>query len=510
MESPEVSIDVLRVQHLNSDFSIEPISANPTRLYRSLPVSVVQRTIRVFDLDALPRSSDPDDLPLSGRLRVVSLNTTPTYAALSYVWGDYSRPTLDVVNIRTDDTDVVPFFITVNCRDALRSLRRQFGNISIWIDAICINQSDEVEKGSQVSLMGDIYTWSQVVYVWLGQHTQKSRNLFPRLRHDAKATHFFSIILWAEAKTWKDWLRGALLFFIAELRRNGRELWDLQCMSFAISIFSFVYIPILLYVGYMYFISMVMPGQRSISVSHCIQRLFRFLNDNHPMMEENSYGILEHPWLKRGWTFQEIILAPNVVFLRSFDSISWSTIFCGLMTNTTIRDSSAPLDHVFAFANYRWHEIFFRGAEFDKLYQWNITKSREWFAGEYSILEDLFGIWAQIERPILWDGLRLTKPASGRTTVADFQAEALRFMQRPFPLALLNISRIISLIALVPFAAITAAFLFLGSVFWLVLGLILTSRWNYAATVGVSASYAWVSFYIFIYFFPVCHTLRRE
>jgi hypothetical protein len=38
-----------------------------------------------------------------------------------------------------------------------------------WIDAICINQSDNKEKGIQVNMMGDIYDRATEVLVWLGE-----------------------------------------------------------------------------------------------------------------------------------------------------------------------------------------------------------------------------------------------------------------------------------------------------------------------------------------------------
>lgn len=38
----------------------------------------------------------------------------------------------------------------------------------IWIDAVCINQADPIEKAAQISLMGDIYSNASLVIAWLG------------------------------------------------------------------------------------------------------------------------------------------------------------------------------------------------------------------------------------------------------------------------------------------------------------------------------------------------------
>ncbi|KAI9779440.1 MAG: hypothetical protein M1839_007405 [Geoglossum umbratile] len=46
----------------------------------------------------------------------------------------------------------------------------------IWVDAICINQSDDLEKAEQVALMGDIYKSAQSVVIWLGREHQDYRD----------------------------------------------------------------------------------------------------------------------------------------------------------------------------------------------------------------------------------------------------------------------------------------------------------------------------------------------
>ena len=43
--------------------------------------------------------------------------------------------------------------------------------IRVWVDAICINQNDIVERNQQVQIMGDIYRAASRVRVWLGHGT---------------------------------------------------------------------------------------------------------------------------------------------------------------------------------------------------------------------------------------------------------------------------------------------------------------------------------------------------
>jgi hypothetical protein len=89
------------------------------------------------------------------------------YEALSYTWGsDQAR----VAVLITDDTSAVPAVLLIgsNLSSALRHLRYQDRSRSLWIDAICINQSDISERTAQVRRMAEIYEQASRVVVWLG------------------------------------------------------------------------------------------------------------------------------------------------------------------------------------------------------------------------------------------------------------------------------------------------------------------------------------------------------
>jgi hypothetical protein len=107
------------------------------------------------------------------RLSTVSLDDSPDFVALSYVWGD---PTV-TKNIRINGC-VTPVTTSLEC--ALRQIRAtllestMFGDIlrdlpsQFWIDAVCINQEDVEERSHQVQLMRKIYQQASSVLVWLG------------------------------------------------------------------------------------------------------------------------------------------------------------------------------------------------------------------------------------------------------------------------------------------------------------------------------------------------------
>lgn len=88
--------------------------------------------------------------PVHCNIRTVSLDDNLEYEALSYVWGDntISRPILLNEQI---------IQATSNLSNALQHLRKPDETLTLWIDAICINQQDVDEKSHQVGMMGDLY-----------------------------------------------------------------------------------------------------------------------------------------------------------------------------------------------------------------------------------------------------------------------------------------------------------------------------------------------------------------
>ncbi|CZT05608.1 uncharacterized protein RCO7_10408 [Rhynchosporium graminicola] len=94
-------------------------------------------------------------------LEVVSLDDDPVFEALSYAWGDATLNHEILVNCGV-------FHTTGSAGSALQALRSQDNRRVLWIDAICINQSNLIERSDQVKLMGSIYGTAKTVRVWLG------------------------------------------------------------------------------------------------------------------------------------------------------------------------------------------------------------------------------------------------------------------------------------------------------------------------------------------------------
>lgn len=104
----------------------------------------------------------------------LSSNPTPQYDALSYVWGQEQCHNPAFVNGR-------PVTITSNLDIALRYFRDISDEKTLWVDAVCINQQDNVEKGPQVQMMGQIYSKAARVLVWLGPAADGSDELLERM-----------------------------------------------------------------------------------------------------------------------------------------------------------------------------------------------------------------------------------------------------------------------------------------------------------------------------------------
>ena len=105
------------------------------------------------------------------------LEELPSYKALSYVWGDPS-PTRNIY------IEGKPYPVTKNCYAALACLRHQTTQLTLWIDAICINQGDPEERNQQVNMMVDIYATAEETLIWMGFNntTWKEASCLGRLR----------------------------------------------------------------------------------------------------------------------------------------------------------------------------------------------------------------------------------------------------------------------------------------------------------------------------------------
>lgn len=142
-------------------------------LYKTLDPS--KREVRVLMIRART-TSEPITDSIMCTLDTISLDDPPPYVALSYAWGVDMSPKPIMMMARIGEYGVAhPTKIHQNLYDALLRFRKDNSHIRMWVDAICINQTDPVEKAHQVQQMRNIYESALHVSVWLGLATDETR-----------------------------------------------------------------------------------------------------------------------------------------------------------------------------------------------------------------------------------------------------------------------------------------------------------------------------------------------
>ena len=141
--------------------------------YHYQPLDSLKDEIRLIYI--LPGAGEDE---ICTNLVHASLHDQPEYLALSYTWGN-PHPFSPVV-LNGFDFEVGP-----NLAAALRQLRKDRGprrGLPYWIDAICINQANDVERSEQVGLMTRIYQQAATVTIWLGEPSGETELAFAKMR----------------------------------------------------------------------------------------------------------------------------------------------------------------------------------------------------------------------------------------------------------------------------------------------------------------------------------------
>lgn len=108
-------------------------------------------------------------------LQALDSNIYESYTALSYVWGDpKNRKEIFIDNYAVS--------ITANLFNAIRDLRDEKRCLWLWVDAVCIDQSNIPERGQQVELMGVIYGVANKTVVYLGGPNKAVEEILNHLR----------------------------------------------------------------------------------------------------------------------------------------------------------------------------------------------------------------------------------------------------------------------------------------------------------------------------------------
>ena len=85
------------------------------------------------------------------------------YRAISYCWGNATSTT------RVLCSNGQFLSITKSAAEILQYVVPHYPSDLFWIDQLCINQADLIEKSTQVLMMGQIYSSTKQVIAWLGR-----------------------------------------------------------------------------------------------------------------------------------------------------------------------------------------------------------------------------------------------------------------------------------------------------------------------------------------------------
>ncbi|KAJ8060921.1 hypothetical protein OCU04_010001 [Sclerotinia nivalis] len=162
------------------------------------------------------------DIPIESSILHIDLrapSVTVKYEALSYEW---KEPSSDDPFILVNSCK---FQIRKNLYDALLQLRLVDEDRYLWIDALCIDQTNHLERNRQVQVMQTIYRRAQRVILWLGPAKDDSDLAIEILQIMETTRIGERQIVESTTRNRKAW-RAALLAFCQ--RSYWRRVWIMQ------------------------------------------------------------------------------------------------------------------------------------------------------------------------------------------------------------------------------------------------------------------------------------------
>ncbi|KIX92477.1 uncharacterized protein Z520_11797 [Fonsecaea multimorphosa CBS 102226] len=123
-----------------------------------LPLDQEQQEIRILTLHA-----GGNDTPIEATLESTCFSNAGSFIAFSYCWGSPDDGLEEVI------LDGHAVGIRRNLWLFLRNFRSVRGSSRLWIDYLCIDQSNVQERNHQVRLMEIIFSTAHTVYAWLGE-----------------------------------------------------------------------------------------------------------------------------------------------------------------------------------------------------------------------------------------------------------------------------------------------------------------------------------------------------
>lgn len=164
--------DITRLPNLYTELPTE----TSFRLLKLLPLSddgCVRCELYVSDLDVVYENENDkylatlfDDNPL--RQRLPDPVNTPVFTAISYIWGPDDSTSRHVLYVNGHEVRIRQNLWMLFYDFLASDLFGAEESTPIWVDTLCINQTNIRERGQQVQLMDRIYSLAKRVVVWPG------------------------------------------------------------------------------------------------------------------------------------------------------------------------------------------------------------------------------------------------------------------------------------------------------------------------------------------------------
>ncbi|KAI0422749.1 HET-domain-containing protein [Xylaria grammica] len=253
---------------------------------RYLDLSQARSEIRLLQL--LPSSGSQYSRIPCCRLLRTGLLEAPPYKALSYAWGNAEK-------CRIIKVDNIGIRIPENLFNALIALRPPKSPILMWVDYLCINQQNDIEKAWQVALMGDIYKKADQVVAWLGPGDYDSQRAMEYLHELGKEAY--------------------LCGFYHD-QHSGHTFWQKLAEFYSTHQVTLPFSPIPTPLKEVLHAEFYEHGPLSTLMSLSAFHKINGWSDGgrcFPIREMKN--LLRRPWFGRVWVLQEIALSKEAVFV---------------------------------------------------------------------------------------------------------------------------------------------------------------------------------------------------
>ncbi|KAI1746850.1 HET-domain-containing protein [Xylaria castorea] len=260
----------------------------------SIPYSDLSRDRKEIRLLQLQPSPGPQyaRIPCCRLLRT-SLPAAPPYEALSYAWGDAETNRIIIV-------DGIQVRIPQNLFNALITLRpSQLPPFLMWIDYLCINQRNDIEKTWQVRLMREIYSKADHVLAWLGpsdRESQRAMEYLDALGEEALLCGFYHNLHIGDT-IWQ----GLATLYSTHPRDSPFELILMRLAELFNTEFGRnIYAPALMVV---------------LRLGNLFHKINGWSSKGKGFPVQEMRRLLERPWFGRAWVLQEIALSKRATFV---------------------------------------------------------------------------------------------------------------------------------------------------------------------------------------------------